>query len=449
MTISRRSALGALGKLGTLAAGTVAGLSVPADAAPARRATRHSTTPPREPLAQTSALQARIDAAAGSGRPVLLPPGTTLTGPLTLRHGTVLTGTGPACRLLFTGGGPAIEALDCTGIRLANFTIDGAWKPLSAGNALLSFHRCTDLAIDGISVSNAAGHGMVLRNCTGRIERSRLSHVADAAIFALDSRLAITGNEIEHCANNGIMVWRSAIGEDGSQIAGNRISQIRADAGGTGQNGNGINVYRAGGVIISGNAIIDCPYSAVRGNAASNVSMTGNHCQRIGEVALYAEFGFEGALIASNIVDRAATGISVTNFNEGGRLAVVQGNLIRNLFRREHEPADTRGHGIAIEADTAVSGNTIEGAPTAGILVGWGRHMRDVAVTGNVVRKSRTGILVSSEIGAGQVLIASNLVAGASDGAIRAHAHGRAHGPDLAGKPAMHRGLIVTANAVS
>jgi putative cofactor-binding repeat protein len=63
-------------------------------------------------------------------------------------------------------------------------------------------------------------------------------------------------------------------------------------------------------------------------------------------VALYAEFGFEGALIASNLVDTAATGISVTNFNEGGRLAVVQGNLIRHLFRREQEPEDKRGHGI-------------------------------------------------------------------------------------------------------
>ena len=66
--------------------------------------------------------------------------------------------------------------------------------------------------------------------------------------------------------------------------------------------------------------------------------MIANSCARLGEVALYAEFGFEGALIANNLVDTAATGISVTNFNDGGRLAVVQGNLVRNLFRREDEP---------------------------------------------------------------------------------------------------------------
>ena len=44
----------------------------------------------------------------------------------------------------------------------------------------------------------------------------------------------------------------------------------------------------------------------------------------------------------------AATGIEVTNFNDGGRLATVQGNVIRELFRREAEPIDKRGVGIAV-----------------------------------------------------------------------------------------------------
>ncbi len=121
-------------------------------------------------------------------------------------------------------------------------------------------------------------------------------------------------------------------------MAANRIERIQARAGGSGENGNGINAFRAGSVLVSGNRITDCAYSAIRGNAASNIQMIGNSCARIGEVALYAEFGFEGALIANNLVDGAASGIAVTNFNEGGRLAVVQGNIIRNLKRREAEP---------------------------------------------------------------------------------------------------------------
>ena len=83
--------------------------------------------------------------------------------------------------------------------------------------------------------------------------------------------------------------------------------------------------------------IADCAFSAVRCNSASNAQIIANNCRKIGEVALYAEFSFEGAVIANNLVDEAATGIEVTNFKEGGRLATVQGNIIRNLFRREHE----------------------------------------------------------------------------------------------------------------
>ncbi len=45
-------------------------------------------------------------------------------------------------------------------------------------------------------------------------------------------------------------------------------------------------------------------------------------------------------MIANNTVDGAAFGVSVCNFNEGGRLAVVQGNIIRNL---PAEAADRHG----------------------------------------------------------------------------------------------------------
>ena len=73
----------------------------------------------------------------------------------------------------------------------------------------------------------------------------------------------------------------------------------------------------------------------------------------------------------------------MTNFNDGGRLAVVQGNILRNLFRREQEPEDKRGEGITVEADTSVTGNVIENAPTAGIVIGSGslhaRHRGDRA----------------------------------------------------------------------
>ncbi len=243
-------------------------------------------------------------------------------------------------------------------------------------------------------------------------------------------------------------MWRSEAGEDGSIVTANRIVRIRADGGGTGENGNGVNVFRAGSVLVSGNRITDCAYSAVRGNAASDIQIVANSCARLGEVAIYAEFGFEGALIANNLVDTAATGITVTNFNEGGRLAVVQGNLVRNLFRREHEPVDKRGHGITVEADTVLTGNVVEGAPTAGIVIGWGQYMREVVATSNLVRASRVGILVTADKGAGACLLSNNMVSGATDGAIRAmDAQGNPTGPELAHGGSNDKLLSIAGNA--
>ena len=82
---------------------------------------------------------------------------------------------------------------------------------------------------------------------------------------------------------------------------------------------------------VRGNRISRAAFSGVRGKAASNLQAINNIINDVGDVAVYSEFGFEGAVIANNTIDGAALGVAVVNFNEGGRLAVVQGNLIRNL----------------------------------------------------------------------------------------------------------------------
>jgi uncharacterized secreted repeat protein (TIGR03808 family) len=60
----------------------------------------------------------------------------------------------------------------------------------------------------------------------------------------------------------------------------------------------------------------------------------------------------------------------------------------------------------------------IEGAPTAGLALGFGPYLRDVSATGNVVRNSGIGIAVSVALGAGAAVIADNLISGATAGAI-------------------------------
>jgi uncharacterized secreted repeat protein (TIGR03808 family) len=387
MTFDRRSIIGAglgLGAVATAARATErpsysARVANAADISPALTPDPHRD--------QTAALQAAVDSAAEKDVPLILPPGKFVVSDLRLRSGTRLLGTARATTLAFSGGPAFITADKADGLVLEGLTLDGAFKPFDAdrGDGLISISRCRKVHFADLDIRNSIGIGLSLVECAGRINGVSISSVLDAALKSLDSHgLDISGNTITDCGNNGILVWRSKSGEDGSVISGNRVSKIRNAAGGTGEYGNGINVFRAGSVLVTGNRISDCIYTAVRGNAASNIQIIANSCERLGEVAIYAEFGFEGALIANNLIDTAATGVSVTNFNDGGRLAVVQGNLIRNLFRREQEKEDKRGVGIGVEADAVVSGNTIENAPTVGIQIGWGAYMRDVSATGNV-----------------------------------------------------------------
>ncbi len=260
---------------------------------------------------------------------------------------------------------------------------------------------------------------MSLESCSVRVSASRLSTIHETALFALHSTgLDITDNTVTHCANNGVQIWSSQDGEGGSIVARSRIVKIVARSGGSGQNGNGINMFRASGLRVEGNRITD---SAVSGNAASTIQILGNAFQRIGEVALYAEFGFEGAVIANNLVDGAAAAISVTNLNVCGRIAVLHGNLVRNLERREFEQVDKPGEGIAVEADASV--------------IGWGRYMGDVIVGGNLIRDAGVGISISSDTAAGASLVTGNMISGPCDGAIRATDQGPVHEPNLAREP--------------
>ena len=152
------------------------------------------------------------------------------------------------------------------------------------------------------------------------------------------------------------------------------------------------------------------------------------------EVALYSEFAFEGAIIANNTVDVAAVGVSVCNFNEGGRIAVVQGNILRNMLPKRPigtAPDDDAGIGIYVEADSVVSGNVIENAPSFGIIAGWGKYLRDVSITGNVIRNAFAGIGISVADGAGTALVDGNLVSGAPRGAVVGLDHARPVTADL------------------
>ena len=107
------------------------------------------------------------------------------------------------------------------------------------------------------------------------------------------------------------------------------------------------------------------------------------------------------------------------------------------------------GIGIYVEADTSVTGNVIESAPAFGIMAGWGKYLRDVAISGNIIRKTFIGIGVSVADGAGTALVNSNMISDTPRGAVVGLDHARPVTPDLtangAGKYAQ---IEISANAV-
>jgi uncharacterized secreted repeat protein (TIGR03808 family) len=411
-------------------------LNVTGTAAPSRQGPSEYGLRPGGAEDQSAALQRAINECARTRTPLVLAAGVYRASNLTLPAGAHVSGTRGATTLTLLGPGASlITGSGSDTITLSGLIFDGRRNELPERGALVRLENCQSVKIADCAFTASAGPAFIAIGSAGQLSDCTFTEIADVAVHVLDSRgFLIARNQIRDAGNAGIQVWRSRPGDDGAMIIDNRIEHVQNRLGGSGQYGNAINVFRAANVIVRGNRIRDCAFSAVRGNAASNLHIEGNSISNAREVAIYAEFGFEGALIASNDIKGAAIGISVTNFNDGGRLAVVQGNIVRNLLARRPagtDPADGAGIGIAVEADTAVSANIVENAPTAGIVLGSGPYLRDVAATGNIVRKCAIGVAVSVAPGAGTALIANNVISDTGRGAVVGMLRSRAVTGDL------------------
>lgn len=371
---------------------------------------------------QSKTFARMLQAASDRNMPVFLPPGDYVVSNLTLPKHVRLSGVPGATRIVYGGDGHLMLAEEAEHVELTGLVIDGANRWLGDhAQGLVEARRTRHLVIDNCSISGSGKNGVALERTGGRIERSSISGAAEAGIYSVEGgALQITGNIVADCGNGGILVHRWQPAADGAIVTGNRVERIQATKGGTGQNGNGINIFRAGNVIVANNVVAGCAFSAIRANSASNVQITANNCTGSGETAIYSEFAFEGAVISANIVDGGANGISISNFDQGGRMAVCSGNLVRNISAEGPYSAAPPGFGagIAVEADASVTGNVIEGAPLHGIGIGWGPFMRNVVATGNIIRDAGKGIAVSVVEGTGSAIVSDNVIAGARHGAV-------------------------------
>jgi uncharacterized secreted repeat protein (TIGR03808 family) len=454
MDINRRHLIGAsaAGVAGALVMSPAAARAAPLTSALGRDITQYGVRP-GSPDDQTKVLQRAIDEAARVQAPLALPPGVYRTGMLRLQNGTQLIGVRGATRLVFNGGASILSGEGANSIGLTNITLDGGGIPLPTRRGLVHCLGGRDIRIADCEITGSGGNGIWFENVSGDISGNIIINTATSAIVSFDARgLLVSRNTIAGTNDNGIEILRTAVGDDGTQVLDNRIEDIKAGPGGSGQYGNAINAFRAGNVIVRGNRIRNCDYSAVRGNSASNIQISGNSVSDVREVALYSEFSFEGAVIANNTVDGAALGVSVCNFNEGGRIAVVQGNIIRNLLPKRPigtAPDDDAGIGIYVEADTSVTGNVIENAPSFGIIAGWGKYLRDIVISGNVIRNAFVGVGVSVVSGAGTALVNNNMISETPRGAVVGLDHARPITPDLSAEGAQRFAqVVIGTNAV-
>ncbi|CAD5300192.1 Twin-arg-translocated uncharacterized repeat-containing protein [Bosea sp. 62] len=401
---------------------------------------------------QSRVLQAALVEAVKRDAPLIVAPGRYRIANVVLPENARLTGVPGATQFIAAQAGPMLVARRIKRAAIAGIMLDGLDIKLSQRVGLLNAEEVLDLALSDCEFANAGSVGLTLSRTAGRIERNRFRSMRDSALFSLDSRgLSIEANTVEDCGNNGIQLWRSQAGDDQSLVRGNRLNRIRSDAGGDGPNGNGISLFRAGGVVIEGNTLRDCALTFIRNNSGSNVQILGNQGRRCGETALYSEFAFEGAIIANNLIEDCAQGASVTNLDHGGRLAVVANNIIRNaqkgLAPKGKEPVG--GSGLHVEAEAAVTGNVIENASDVGITLGWSWAMRNLVATGNVIRRTGIGISVSLVPKERNALIANNVISEAKLGAVVGTEFGKVVTGDLTkGEDKRAAGIRIEGNSV-
>jgi uncharacterized secreted repeat protein (TIGR03808 family) len=375
---------------------------------------------------QTLELQAAISAAAKVNGVVQLGPGTWEVGAISLHSSVTILGIPGATKLHAPVDGKIFSILPTKQVVIKGI----AFSAKGTKGNLITAEGVERLIIEDCDFAGGEA-GMRIASCAGRIVGNRFAFHQQVACQSIGATgMEISGNTVTDIGNNGIQVWRDDKGDNPTIVANNIVSRIAAEDGKDGPNGNGINIYASHGAIVSNNRISDCAFTGIRNASSDDCIITGNSITRCNEVALYVEFEFSGAVVADNIIDTAAHGIAITNFNKGGRLAQCTGNVVRNIKGTDAH-GNTLGGGIAAEADTVIANNVIEAAENYGIGLGWGEFARNLSCTGNIVKDCANGIVFSA-VGPGPFIIANNIISGATTGAIFGKDHENPITTDLA-----------------
>ena len=81
-------------------------------------------------------------------------------------------------------------------------------------------------------------------------------------------------------------------------------------------------------------------------------------------------------------------------------------------------------------------------------MAGWGKYLRDVAITGNVIRNAFIGVGVSVAPGAGTALVNTNMISETPRGAVVGLDHARPVTADLSAEGAQRFAQVVVGTNV-
>src|SRR6202140_481569 len=233
MDINRRHLIGATaaGAAGALLMSPEAARAAQLASALGRDATQYGVRP-GSPDDQTKVLQPAIDEAARAQVPLALPPGVYRTGMLRLQSGTQLIGVRGATKLVFNGGASILSGEGANSIGLTNITLDGSSIPLPARRGLVHCIGGRDIRIIDCEIAGSGGNGIWLENVSGDISGNIITNTAATAILSFDAQgLLVSRNTIQGTNDNGIEILRTAVGDDGTLVADNRIEDIKAGPG--------------------------------------------------------------------------------------------------------------------------------------------------------------------------------------------------------------------------
>ncbi|GEO83394.1 MULTISPECIES: TIGR03808 family TAT-translocated repetitive protein [Alphaproteobacteria] len=393
----------------------------------------------------STTVQNAMNYARTNGLTLVLLSGIFLTGALTVDTATgggqkltMRAAVAGAATLRFTGGSYLFQVNGINDVSVSGVVFDGQNTTIGDSSnqaGLVRFRACSGFAFDGCKVTRSTKTGVVaLIGAQGTIADCAIDNCS-VGVLVYNSRVEVARNRITACSNNGVYVWRepaSGVEYDGSTIIDNIIDDIDTAGGGTGQNGNGIVVYRAVGVKACGNTISNVQYSCIRFNASGAAQILGNHCISARECSVFLEatgpgLNLDGAVIANNIIEQAGSGINVVNlglYSDGiSRRVTISSNHIRGITKNTisdpgYSPTVSIASGILVEGLCVLTGNMIEGAAGFGILLGTNEATYDLLATGNLVHASTTGIGYSNNASAGRISIVGNVVSGATNGSV-------------------------------